>query len=95
MSHDTYYTVLGIPETATQDEINRAYMNFTEAYHVLSDSTQRLSYDQQLAQHRSYTSPRNARNLPLAGEPVFNWWVNWGFLAGISLSVAIWYVILS
>jgi curved DNA-binding protein CbpA len=52
MSDETYYTVLGISETATQDEIDRAYRNFIEAYHVLSDSTQRSCYDQQLAERR-------------------------------------------
>lgn len=50
MSDDTYYTVLRIPETATQGEIERRHREFIAAYHVLSDSTQRLSYDQQLAQ---------------------------------------------
>jgi hypothetical protein len=52
MSDDTFYTILGISETATQDEIDRAYRNFIEAYQVLSDSTQRSFYDQQLVQHR-------------------------------------------
>ena len=52
MSDESYYTILGISETATQDEIDRAYRNFIEAYHVLSDSIQRLRYDQQLAQYR-------------------------------------------
>jgi curved DNA-binding protein CbpA len=52
MRNETHYTALGISETATHDEINRAYQNFIEAYQVLSDSNQRSSYDQQLAQHR-------------------------------------------
>jgi DnaJ-class molecular chaperone len=90
----TYYAVLGIPETATQDEINRAYLNLTEAHRVLSNSSQRLSYDQQLAQQRSYSSARGTRNLPLAGEPIFSWWINWGALAGFLFSVAAWYMIL-
>ena len=57
MSDDTYYTILSISETATQDEIDRAYRNFIEAYQVLSDSTQRSSYDQQLVQHRQQNAP--------------------------------------
>lgn len=52
MSDQSYYTILGICETATQDEIERAYRNFVEAYHVLSDSIQRSRYDQQLARYR-------------------------------------------
>jgi len=52
MSDDTHYSVLGIPETATQGEIERRYQSFIEAYQVLSDSTQRSSYDQHLAQGR-------------------------------------------
>jgi curved DNA-binding protein CbpA len=61
MSDDTYYTVLGIPETATQGEIERRYRGVVAAYQVLSDSTQRSSYDQQLALYRL----RNAPVLPL------------------------------
>jgi curved DNA-binding protein CbpA len=57
MSDDTHYTILGITETATQDEINRAYRSFIEAYQVLSDSTQRSSYDQQLVQYRQQNAP--------------------------------------
>jgi curved DNA-binding protein CbpA len=57
MSDETYYTVLGISETATQDEIDRAYQNFIEAYHVLSDSTQRSSYDQQLTERQRQKPP--------------------------------------
>ncbi len=52
MSDESYYAILGISETASQDEIERAYRNFTEAYHVLSDSIQRSYYDQQLARRR-------------------------------------------
>jgi curved DNA-binding protein CbpA len=55
MSERTYYTILGISETATQDEIDRAYQSVAEAYWVLSDSTERSSYDQQLAQRRQYS----------------------------------------
>ena len=57
MSDDTYYTLLGISETATQDEIDRAYRNFIEAYQALSDPTQRSFYDQQLVQHRQHNAP--------------------------------------
>ncbi len=84
MSGDTYYTVLGIPETATQDETKRAYRDLIrrlhpdkfpgaspywklaveekskeiiEAYHALSDSTQRSFYDQQLALYRQQRAP--------------------------------------
>jgi curved DNA-binding protein CbpA len=84
MSGDTYYAVLGIPETATQDQIKRAYRRLIkrvhpdkfpnassywkraveqeskkviEAYYVLSDSTQRLSYDRQLASYRQQHAP--------------------------------------
>jgi len=57
MSDDTYYTVLGIPETARQGEIERRYRSFIEAYQVLSDSTQRSSYDHQLARHRQQNAP--------------------------------------
>jgi curved DNA-binding protein CbpA len=63
MSDKTHYTVLGISETATQEEIDREYRKFVEAYHVLSDSSQRSSYDQRLAQHRQQNAP--ARTTPL------------------------------
>jgi curved DNA-binding protein CbpA len=52
MPDATYYTVLGLSETATQNDIDRAFRSFVEAYEVLSDSAQRSSYDQQLARHR-------------------------------------------
>jgi len=57
MSADTYYAVLGIPETATQDEIQQAYRDFVQAFGVLSDSAQRLTYDQQLEQRRKQDAP--------------------------------------
>jgi curved DNA-binding protein CbpA len=57
MSDGTYYTTLGISETATEDEIDRAYRTLIEAYQVLSDSTQRSSYDQQLIQYRQQNVP--------------------------------------
>lgn len=60
MSDGTYYTVLGILETATRDEIDRAYWSFIEAYRVLSDSTQRSSYDQYLALRRQQYAPAPA-----------------------------------
>jgi hypothetical protein len=69
MSDETYYTALGIPETATQDEIDRAHRNFIEAYHVLSDSTQRLSYDQQLAQRRRQNAPAPTAPPEVAAVP--------------------------
>jgi hypothetical protein len=65
MSDATYYTVLGISDTATQDEIDRAYQNLIEAYHVLSDSTERSSYDRQLARHRGQ-NPAAPTELPQA-----------------------------
>jgi len=57
MSEGTYYTVLGISEIATQDEIDRAYRSFIEAYRVLSDPTQRSSYDHQLSLQRQQYTP--------------------------------------
>jgi len=57
MSDETYYTVLGVSETATQDEIDRAYWEFIEAYHVLTDPPRRSSYDRQLAEHRRQNAP--------------------------------------
>ena len=69
MSDKTYYTVLGISETASQDEIDRAHRRSIEAYRVLSDSTQRSFYDQQLAQGRR----QNARTpSPLLSSEVFS-----------------------
>jgi curved DNA-binding protein CbpA len=69
MSDKTYYTVLGISETATQDEIDRAYQNFIEAYHVLSDPTQRSSYDRQLAERRGQSPPSTTE--PPEAAPTF------------------------
>ncbi len=57
MSDGTYYAVLGLSETATQDEIDQAFRSFVEAYELLSDPAQRSSYDQQLAQHRQQQAP--------------------------------------
>jgi curved DNA-binding protein CbpA len=70
MSDETYYTVLGISETATQDEIDRAYQNSIEAYHVLSDPTQRSSYDRQLAEHQRQKLP--ALTEPPEAAPTFS-----------------------
>ncbi|MBI3474451.1 MAG: hypothetical protein HY010_01870 [Acidobacteria bacterium] len=67
MSADTYYAVLGIPETATQDEIQQAYRDFVRAFGVLSDSAQRLTYDQELAQRRKQDAPVPQ---PLATPPL-------------------------
>ena len=55
MSAETYYFVLGISETATQDDIERRYREFIAAYRVLWDPAQRSSYDQQLAQRPQQT----------------------------------------
>jgi curved DNA-binding protein CbpA len=52
MSDNTYYIALGLPETATQAEIERRCREFIAAYMVLSDSTLRSSYDQLLARQR-------------------------------------------
>jgi curved DNA-binding protein CbpA len=62
MSDDTYYTVLGVPETATQGEIEGRYRTFIEAYQVLSDPGQRSSYDQQRARR-----PQQKASPPLSG----------------------------
>jgi curved DNA-binding protein CbpA len=75
MSDETYYTALGVSETATQDDIDRTYRNFIEAYRVLSDSVQRSSYDQQLGQHRQHTpaSPKAATTpTPLSANLEFS-----------------------
>jgi len=69
MGDKTYYTVLGISETASQDEIDRAYRSSIEAYHVLSDSIQRSFYDQQLAQSRRQNAPAPS---PLLSCEVFS-----------------------
>ena len=99
MSDDTYYVVLVLPETATQDEIERRRREFMAAYLVLSDSTLRSSYDQMLARQRqqkasttppshplhewNYPSPQPQ---PLADE----WGPNWGALAVILFLFAFW-----
>ena len=57
MRDETYYTILGLSETATQEEIDRAFRSCVEAYEVLSDSPQRSSYDLQLAEHRQQQAP--------------------------------------
>jgi hypothetical protein len=68
MSDESYYTILGISETATQDEIERVYRRIAGAYHVLSDSIQRSRYDQQLVQQRAVfllpTAPPEAAATP-------------------------------
>jgi hypothetical protein len=51
MSDDTYYIVLGLPET-TQAEVERRRREFIAAYLALSDSTLRSSYDELLARQR-------------------------------------------
>jgi curved DNA-binding protein CbpA len=132
MSDDTYYTVLGIPETATQDEIKRAYRDsirlahpdkfpnaspewklavegkskeIIEAYHVLSNSTQRSCYDRQLAQYRrqnaratpprgtkaAATSPPRSYTSPPHSAPQQPF--NWAAFAGILILVAPWYLL--
>ena len=69
MSDETHYTVLGISEAATQDEIDRRYRNLIEAYHVLSDLTQRTSYDQQLAQGCQQNAPSSPAPPKAAATP--------------------------
>ncbi len=69
MSDETHYTVLGISEAATQDEIERRYREFIAAYHVLSDSTQRTSYDQQLAQGCQQNVPSSPATPKAAATP--------------------------
>jgi curved DNA-binding protein CbpA len=97
MSGDTYYVVLGISETASQDQIKRAYRRLIrrvhpdkfpdappywklaveqksrkviEAYYVLSNSTKRSFYDQQLAQYRQqHSAPTpHPRTAPTSGS---------------------------
>lgn len=57
-SAETHYSVLGVPETATQGEIEQAYEKRTEAYRVLSDPNRRADYDRQLAKDRA--NPRTS-----------------------------------
>jgi curved DNA-binding protein CbpA len=52
MSDDNHNIVLGLPETATQAEIEQRCREFIAAYLVLSDSTLRSSYDELLARQR-------------------------------------------
>jgi hypothetical protein len=74
MSDGTYYSLLGIPEYVAKDEIERAYGKVSEAYRVLSDPTQRSSYDQHLAQQRQQSalaatsSPTVSSTCPLYPE---------------------------
>jgi curved DNA-binding protein CbpA len=69
MSDETHYAVLGISEAATQDEIERRYRECVAAYHVLSDSTQRTSYDQQLAQGCQQNAPSSPAPPKAAATP--------------------------
>ena len=100
MSDCTYYTVLGLPETATQSEIERKYRELNTAYLVLSDLTLRSTYDQLLAQHRKQrasVTPRSRSSYepehsdlqlrPQTDESG----LNWGALAIIVLLFGFWY----
>lgn len=108
MSADTYYTVLGIPETATQDKIQQAYRDFVQAFGVLSDSAQRLTYDQQLAQRRKQDAAATPQLLstppPLlldrgqsraSGLPIIESisQPNWGVWAVLLILGTIWYML--
>lgn len=100
---ETYYSVLGIPETATQDQIEQAFRKRSEAYGVLSNPTQHSSYDQRLADCRfarsipkqhllSRTDNREKGLIPILSrlpQP------NWGFLAAIFFAGGIWYLLIS
>jgi curved DNA-binding protein CbpA len=95
-----YYTVLSLPETATQAEIEQKYSELNAAYRVLSDSTLRSSYDQLLALQReqrpSVTSPSRPSHEPeypdLQLRPQTDEsGLNWGALAVIVFLLGFWY----
>src|SRR5438093_12821319 len=88
----TYYEILGLPATASADDIrqrfrelarkhhpdvqrdkdmgHRAFVQISEAYHVLSDPGRRADYDlklRDLVRRQQTASPGSARSTPGAG----------------------------